>query len=129
MASNYRYRKWTSHFCIPDSQFGVMACNSKLSGTVVGGDSNGYSTQNLYNSDPDSAGAATLKHYFGVADYDWSPFNQMRFATLTVRAMVLGGRQGSSDGHVPVKPWGAHDIVEFSSSISSGCWLVARPCN
>eukprot|EP01052_Picozoa_sp_SAG31_P019963 SAG31_NODE_1480_length_8180_cov_5.458978_4_plen_305_part_00 len=119
MASNYRYRKWTSKLCVPDSQFGVMVCNSKLSGAVVGGDSNGYSTQNLYNSDPNAAGAATLKHFFGVTDYDWSPFNQLRFAVLTVRGMVLGGKKASIDGDVPVKPWGKFAFFRLRS-IHSG---------
>ena len=53
------------------------------------------------------ASADTLKHFFGVSDYDWSPMNQLRFAALTVRGMLLGGKNASAgaSGGVPVKPW------------------------
>ena len=112
MASNYRYRKWTMHLCIPESQYGVMVCNSG-SGSVVGGDSNGYSTQNLYNNDANMAAADTLQHFFGVSDYLWEPMNQLRFAALTVRGMVLGGKSASGGVDVPVKPWGAPRFHSF----------------
>ena len=85
MASDLGFQKWSSEFCVPDSD-SWMACRElrNLTGAVPGGDANGYSSYVHYN-DFDLVGTvaepgyrAVLHDFFGVPNFTKTAFSVMR---------------------------------------------------
>ena len=112
MASDIGFQKWSSEYCVPDSD-SWMGCRelTALTGAVPAGDQNGYSNYVAYN-DFDLLGTvaepgyqAVLREYWGVPNFTKSAFSILQVSSTQVRGMVLGGIKASPSKPVPVKPW------------------------